>query len=152
MRGEQIIELVQKQRTQAGLRLEWTIPIAGQAGGESRNYVAFAKDEAQKLAWLKNGLAKGWKRVVPTLEVVAPPPKLPRQMFLQIGRMRYEVASIGEAVNMYCEARRASGLSASEMPRVQITAADGFHLYSIHYNGSVWDIDQNGRNVEVTDF
>jgi hypothetical protein len=54
MTGEQILAMARKQRTDAGLRLEWLIP------DEQRVYTAFAKDEIQKQAWLRNGEAKGW--------------------------------------------------------------------------------------------
>ena len=81
-----------------------------------------------------------------TLEVVAAPALQPRELFLQIGRKRYQVASIADAVAMYEQARDASGLGASETPRVTIVDREGGHLYGISYNGRVWD---GNRAVEV---
>lgn len=46
-----------KARTEKGLRLEWFIPA------EQRNFTAFAKDEAQKAAWLAKAEADGWQLV-----------------------------------------------------------------------------------------
>lgn len=77
-----------------------------------------------------------------TLEIVAPPTKQPQQLFLQIGRRRYQVANIEEAVAMHNLARDASGHGASKMPRVSIVNAHGTHLYGISYNGRVWDGDK----------
>lgn len=83
----------------------------------------------------------------PFLDVVPPPPRRPQELFLQIGRKRYHVASIREAVAMHNQARDASGCGASEMPRVTIVSNTGSHLYGISYNGRVWDGDR-----EMTDF
>lgn len=59
----EMIAEVQAARTAAGLRLEWIIPaIPGSV--EKRNYVAFAKDEEQKAAWIANGIHKGWERIL----------------------------------------------------------------------------------------
>lgn len=77
-----------------------------------------------------------------TLEVVAAPQKLPQELFLQIGKKRYQVASIGDAVAMHNAARDASEHGASKMPRVTIVNAYGTHLYGISYNGRVWDGDK----------
>lgn len=74
-----------------------------------------------------------------TLQVVAPPAKQPQELFLQIGRKRYQVASIEEAVAMHNQARDAAEHGASKMPRVTIVNAHGTHLYGISYNGRVWD-------------
>ncbi len=50
----QIIEMVQRRREEAGLKLVWFVP------SEGRDFTAYATDEAQKAAWLKNSEAKGW--------------------------------------------------------------------------------------------
>jgi hypothetical protein len=49
------------------------------------------------------------------LQVVEAPKLQPQELFLQIGRKRYQVASIQQAVNNH-----------------------GTHLYGISYNGRVW--------------
>lgn len=77
-----------------------------------------------------------------TLEIVSAPAKLPQELFLQVGRKRYQVASIAEAVAMHNEARDASEHGASKFPRVTIVNANGTHLYGISYNGRVWDGDR----------
>lgn len=82
-----------------------------------------------------------------TLQFVAAPTKRPLELFLQIGRKRYQVANIGEAVEMFEKARDESGLGASKMPQVKITAADGFFLYGIAYNGRVWELGRDGSQV-----
>jgi hypothetical protein len=79
------------------------------------------------------------KRIARTIEIVAPPALQPQQLFLQIGRRRYQVASIAEAVEMHNRARDAAEHGASGMPRVTIVDAHGTHLYGISYNGRVWD-------------
>lgn len=84
-----------------------------------------------------------------SIKVVAAPALRPQELFLQIGRKRYQVASVDEAVAKYTAARDASGLGASQMPRVTIVDAQGDHLYSVSYNGRVWDIDQNGNRVAL---
>ena len=74
-----------------------------------------------------------------SLEIVAVPKLQPQELFLQIGRKRYQVASIEEAVAMHNKARDASEYGASKMPRVTIVNSHGTHLYGISYNGRVWD-------------
>jgi hypothetical protein len=66
------------------------------------------------------------------------------------GHERYQVASLRDAVDQYCAARRKSGLGASEMPRVTIVDQDGEDLYTVRYNGSIWTVDANANFVEVT--
>ena len=66
----------------------------------------------------------------------------PQQLFLQVGRKRYQVSSIAEAVEMHNKARDASEHGASKMPRVTIVNSNGAHLYRISYNGRVWDGDK----------
>ena len=83
------------------------------------------------------------------LKISAPPALQPRQLFLQIGRTRHQVADIAEAVAKYNTARDASGLGASDMPRVTIVDQRGKFLYSVSYNGRVWDVDQNGNSVPL---
>lgn len=85
----------------------------------------------------------------PVLTITTPPTKQPMILFLQIGRKRYQVDGIDHAVEMYNAARDKSGLGASEMPRVTIVDAYGTFLYSISYNGRVWDYDQNGNRVPL---
>ena len=63
----------------------------------------------------------------------------PQELFLQIGRKRYQIASIAEAVTMYSETRNRSGLGASKTPHATIVSNTGTHLYRISYNGRVWD-------------
>lgn len=82
------------------------------------------------------------KKISPVLQVVDAPAKQPQELFLQIGRSRYQVASIDEAVAKYTIARDTSGLGSSQMPRVTIVSASGTHLYGISYNGRVWDGDK----------
>lgn len=82
-----------------------------------------------------------------TIEFVPAPIKRPQELFLQVGRKRYQVASIGEAVEMYEKARDASEQGASQMPQVKIVAADGFFLYGIAYNGRVWELGKDGSQV-----
>jgi hypothetical protein len=49
-----ILAAAMKRRTEQGFRLEWFIP------SEGRNFTAFAKDDAQKQAWLAKAEANGW--------------------------------------------------------------------------------------------
>jgi hypothetical protein len=72
------------------------------------------------------------------LQVVEAPKLQPQELFLQIGRKRYQVASIQQAVDMYTAARDKSGHGASQMPRATIVNSNGTHLYGISYNGRVW--------------
>jgi len=76
------------------------------------------------------------------LEIVPAPVKMPQELFLQVGRKRYQVASISEAVAMHNEARDASEHGSSKFPRVTIVNSHGTHLYGISYNGRVWDVDK----------
>lgn len=59
-------------------------------------------------------------------------------LFLQIGRTRYEVASLQHASEMFCAARDRSGNGASETPTPTIVTADGRFVARISYNGRVW--------------
>lgn len=54
MTSEQIRALAIKQR----IRCEWFIPE------ENRNYVAYAKDAAQRTAWMERAERKGWESLV----------------------------------------------------------------------------------------
>lgn len=94
-------------------------------------------------------MAKKMVRTVPPLEVVAAPVKQPRELFLQIGRKRYQIASIAEAVQMHNTARDACEHGASKFPRVTIVSAAGLHLYDISYNGRVWQLDAKGERVPL---
>lgn len=76
------------------------------------------------------------------LEVVSAPKLQPQELFLQVGRKRYQVASIADAVQMYSIARDNADHGASGMPTVSIVSATGLHLYRISYNGRVWDGDK----------
>lgn len=95
---------------------------------------------SQSIAALKAKLDA--QRAPVALEIVPAPPKLPQQLFLQVGRKRYQVASIAEAVAMHNTARDAAEHGASRMPRVTIVNEYGTHLYGISYNGRVWDGDK----------
>jgi len=57
--SEEILSLAMRRSTEKGLRLEWFIPA------ENRNFVAYAKDEAQKQVWLARAKANGWRLVQP---------------------------------------------------------------------------------------
>lgn len=96
---------------------------------------------------MRQSLAKSPR---PLLEMVAAPRLMPQELFLQIGRKRYQVANIPEAVAMYNKARDVSEHGASKMPRVTIVNASGTHLYGISYNGRVWDGDKplDGMSAE----
>jgi hypothetical protein len=50
-----MIAKVQADRTTKGLKLTWFIP------DQKRTFTAFAKDEAQKQAWLREAQAEGWQ-------------------------------------------------------------------------------------------
>lgn len=54
MTGEQLMKLAMQKRTEAGLRCVWSIPEEG------RTFTAYAKDEAQKAAWMADAEARGW--------------------------------------------------------------------------------------------
>lgn len=84
-----------------------------------------------------------------TLTITAAPVKQPQELFLQVGRKRYQVASIEQAVAMHNEAREASEHGASKFPRVTIVNANGAHLYDISYNGRVWQVDAKGERVPL---
>lgn len=89
---------------------------------------------------------------IANIEFVAVPAKRPLELFLQIGHKRYQVASIAEAREMFVAARDKAlttipGFGASKMPEAKITAADGFFLYGIAYNGRVWELGRDGSQV-----
>lgn len=83
------------------------------------------------------------------MQIVAAPTKRPQELFLQIGRKRYQVASIADAQAKYEAARDASGFGASQMPRVTITDRSGSYLATVMYNGRVMTTDGNAQWVEV---
>ncbi len=76
------------------------------------------------------------------IEIVVAPALQPQELFLQIGRKRYQVDSIPQAVAMFEVARDNAEHGASKMPRVTIVNGHGTHLYGISYNGRVWDGDK----------
>lgn len=49
-----ILETAKNRRAEQGFKLVWFIP------SEGRNFTAYAKDEAQKQAWLAKAEANGW--------------------------------------------------------------------------------------------
>ena len=86
------------------------------------------------------------------MKTVAAPTLRPQVLFLQIGRKRYQVASVREASAVWCETRNEGmkdGLSSRDMPRVTIRDNEGDFLYDVSWNGCVWGIDANGNRVEV---
>jgi hypothetical protein len=50
-----ILAAVMQRRAEQGLKLVWFIP------SENRQFTAYAKDEAQKQAWLTKAEANGWE-------------------------------------------------------------------------------------------
>jgi hypothetical protein len=69
-------------------------------------------------------------------------------MFLQIGRTRYQVASLREASNKLCAARDASGMGASEMgSQFKVVNENGRKVATVSYNGRVWAND--GSEIAV---
>ena len=63
---------------------------------------------------------------------------LSEPLFIQIGRRRYQVASLEQASEMYCTARDASGMGASKVPEAMIVTASGRAVARVSYNGRVW--------------
>jgi len=49
-----ILAAAMQRRTEQGFKLVWFIP------SEGRTFTAYAKDEAQKAAWLAKADARGW--------------------------------------------------------------------------------------------
>lgn len=90
----------------------------------------------QALAALKTKIDA--MKAAPPLELVPAPQLQPRELFLQIGHKRYQVASIRDAVEKYSIARDNADHGASKMPPVTIVSETGLHLYHISYNGRVW--------------
>lgn len=80
-------------------------------------------------------------KAVRSLEIVTAPKLQPRELFLQVGRKRYQVASIREAIDMYSTARDNADHGSSKMPTVSIVSNTGLHLYRVSYNGRVWGVD-----------
>jgi hypothetical protein len=54
MTGEQIVQKAMARRAELGLRLRFKVPDRADAVD------FYAKDEAQKAAWLKDAARKGW--------------------------------------------------------------------------------------------
>lgn len=63
---------------------------------------------------------------------------LAEPIFLQIGRVRYQVESIDQASEMFCRARDESDLGSRETPDGRVVTADGKPVARISYNGRVW--------------
>lgn len=57
MNTEQFLAQVKAKREAQGFKLTWFIP------NQCRNFTAFAKDEAQKQAWLETAVVDGWELV-----------------------------------------------------------------------------------------
>lgn len=90
-------------------------------------------------------------RAVRSLTVVEAPKMIAtRELFLQVGKKRYQVSSIREAVDMHNIARDNADHGVSKMPPVTIVSSTGLHLYRISYNGRVWS-GELGEG-EVTNF
>lgn len=92
---------------------------------------------AQAIATLKAKL-DAQRSAGPVLQITAAPVKQDRELFLQIGRTRYQVADIADAVAKFELARDRWEHGASKMPRVTIVSNTGAFLYGISYNGRVW--------------
>lgn len=60
------------------------------------------------------------------------------QIFIEIGRKRYQVESLKRASEMFCAARDKSGMGASEIPEAKVVTADGRFVARVSYNGRVW--------------
>jgi hypothetical protein len=63
---------------------------------------------------------------------------LAEQIFIQVGRKRYQVETLKHASEMYCAARDALGEGASRFPQGKIVTADGRFVARISFNGRVW--------------
>ena len=63
-------------------------------------------------------------------------------LYMQIGRKRYQVASLQEASEMFCAARDKSGHGASRTPDVTIVDERGETVARISYNGRVWPVGE----------
>jgi hypothetical protein len=60
------------------------------------------------------------------------------ELFLQVGRKRYQVQSLEQASEFYCAARDRSGAGASRFPSAKIVTENGTEVASVSYNGRVW--------------
>jgi hypothetical protein len=59
MTGLEIIAAAKARRQAAGLRIDWIIPAKGQFA--ECDFTAYAKDEAQKQAWIASAARDGWE-------------------------------------------------------------------------------------------
>ncbi len=59
-------------------------------------------------------------------------------LFMQVGRKRYQIASLQQASQMFEKARDASHLGASKIRPALIVHADGTPFGYVSYNGRVW--------------
>ena len=66
------------------------------------------------------------------------PDALAAPVFVQIGRRRYEAASLADASRMFCAARDKSGHGASRTPTPLLYDRDGRLIGHVSYNGRVW--------------
>jgi hypothetical protein len=64
-------------------------------------------------------------------------------LFLQVGRKRYQVASLEHASAMFSQTRdaaMASGLGPDDVPPIHVVNATGKKVARISWNGRVWPI------------
>ena len=64
---------------------------------------------------------------ISSLQTVAPPAKQPQELFLQVGRKRYQVASFAQASEMFCMARDKMGEGSSNTPTPELVDETGQH-------------------------
>ena len=63
---------------------------------------------------------------------------LTEPLFIQVGRRRYQIASLRQASEMFERARDAMGLGASKIGPALSVRADGTTFGYVSYNGRVW--------------
>ena len=61
-----------------------------------------------------------------------------KTMFLELGRLRFQIASFEQASRMFCLARDKSGEGASRTPSLHIVDESGEVIAHLSYNGRVW--------------
>lgn len=64
--------------------------------------------------------------------------QLTEPLFMQVGRRRYQIASLRQASQMFEKARDASGLGSSKIRPALIVREDGSPVGYVSYNGRVW--------------
>ena len=72
--------------------------------------------------------------------------QLTEQLFIEIGRRRYQVADFRQASEMFCAARDRAGEGASKTPWPNIVTADGRVVARVSYNGRVWPPEEWHRD------